>query len=376
MKKFANTNSLWIMISTTVLLIFGTLVLLSALFGQLKNPTASPLEPLLTQVIAIVIGIAIFFIFKNIQTKYLLQYAIPILIVTFLFGLIVFIPALSIDEEVHRRILLFGFTFQPSELFKIGVIIATAAILNGISKAKKINYTHLIALALIIVAVVGMGALQPDNGTMLVILVSILSMIFITRIQKRYIFLAILIAILGVFISINTNSYAGERIETYWKALTNQLTAEELRDEGYQVFQAEKTIGAGELFGRGFGRGAQKFGYLPEATTDQIFSASLEEIGFIGGMFILILFSTFFGALFYAAIKTEDEFSKLLCMGLIMLLLTQVLLHISIPLGIAPNTGIPLPFFSKGGSIIIGSMIIIGIIVSISQSTVERKKYT
>ena len=286
-----------------------------------------------------------------------------------MFALSVFLPQLSIDESVFRRIDIFGLTFQPTELLKIGVVIATAAILAGTSKKGNLNLIQILFISFVALTIILFAFFQPDYGTALIIMLSLFAMTFVSRVKFLWYLIGGIIISSILAIILYSQSYTLDRITTFFKLSSGELTQEEIQGSAYQLLQAQNTIGSGGVFGRGFAKGAQKFGFLPESTTDQIFSLVLEETGFVGGIFIVLLFSSFVFIGLRISMKSKNEYGKLLGVGITMLVGTQAFINMMIPLNLFPNTGIPLPFFSKGGSVIIGTMIIIGLLASISQSS-------
>ena len=139
-------------------------------------------------------------------------------------------------------------------------------------------------------------------------------------------------------------------------------------DEGYQILQSEYAIGSGGLLGLGFGKGRQKYLYLPEEHNDYIFAVVCEELGFIGAVAILLLFALLIIRGFWIAIHARDRFSMLLGVGLTALLAIQVILNVAVVTNLLPSTGISLPFFSSGGTALVMQLAECGIMLNISRS--------
>ena len=156
--------------------------------------------------------------------------------------------------------------------------------------------------------------------------------------------------------------YAGDRV-TAWRDPASDPT-----DTGYQILQSEYAIGSGGLLGLGFGKGRQKYLYLPEEHNDYIFAVVCEELGFIGAVAILLLFALLIIRGFWIAIHARDRFSMLLGVGLTALLAIQVILNVAVVTNLLPSTGISLPFFSSGGTALVMQLAECGIMLNISRS--------
>ena len=143
---------------------------------------------------------------------------------------------------------------------------------------------------------------------------------------------------------------------------------------GYQVIQSLLAIGSGGLLGRGLGNSNQKFLYIPEPENDFIFPIVVEELGFVGGALVLILFSLLILRGYWLALHARDKFGTLLIVGIVTLLAVQVFLNIGVVTGLIPNTGISLPFFSYGGTALMIQLVEMGIVLSVSRQIPAPKK--
>ena len=202
--------------------------------------------------------------------------------------------------------------------------------------------------------------LEPDFGTGMVIVCSLIGLIFISGADFSIFIKLGVLGVIGIVILILIAPYRMDRITSFLDPWSDPLGS------GFQMIQSLYAIGPGGLLGFGFLGSRQKHFYLPEPQTDFIFSIITEEFGFIGALTIIILFIILFYNIIKKAIDCNDLYGKYLIFGLSFLLMFQTLLNLSVVVGLVPITGVTLPFISYGGSSLIVSMISIGIILNIN----------
>ena len=250
---------------------------------------------------------------------------------------------------------------QPSEFSKLGLIIYTSKYLAHNNKNIKNVKKGLLPLFGIICIFFFLIMLEPDFGTAMVIILTLVVLIFIAG-PKIGFFLKIgVIGLIGIVILIVIAPYRLKRITAYLNPWSDPLGS------GFQIIQSLYAIGPSSLLGTGFGNSIQKNFYLPEPQTDFIFSIIAEEFGIIGVFFVLSLFCIIFYRSIKISLNQSDLFKKYLSFGLSFGLILQVILNILVVTGTIPTTGITLPFLSYGGSSLLISMVSIGIILSISK---------
>lgn len=285
----------------------------------------------------------------------------PALLFTLFLLVLVLFPQFGKAIAGARRWLRIGdFTFQPSELAKLILILYMADTLSR-KKEKIKNFTYGFLPPLIILgAIFILILLQPDLGTALIILVVILGMLFVSGVRLRHLFSLFLIALPSIWLLINKVGYRKRRILAFVDPWSDP------RGAGFQIIQSLLALGSGGIFGRGLGEGTQKLFYLPAPHTDFIFAILGEELGFLGGVAVIILFGAFiyFGA--RIARRAPDLFGSLLALGITTWIGLQAMINIGVATGFLPTKGIPLPFISFGGSSLIFSLIGVGILLSIS----------
>ncbi|MDD9868094.1 MAG: FtsW/RodA/SpoVE family cell cycle protein [Candidatus Campbellbacteria bacterium] len=367
------SNIKWALFLTIALAVIGTITLYSALLGRFSvDAEFNLLKPILSQGVAFVLGtIVLLIMWRFVSYKLLRRYCLYIILAAFGFVSLVFVPELGGDFSANRWILIGTYSFQPTEILKIAVVIFVSALFASMKNGNPSPY-HLISLGVLFVALSALAYLQPDIGTFLVIVSSIIGIMIASSLKFRWYVIAAIIVIPVIAFFAFGRGYTFERLETHWKVLLGTVTDEELNDAAYQVNQSKLTIGSGGLWGRGFASGAQKFGFLPESSTDSIFSVFLEEWGFVGGSFLIFLFMSLLYRFFSIARNASDQFGSFLAVGIAVLIGTQIFINILVQIGLFPLTGIPLPFFSKGGSVIIGTLLGIGILLNIAKHSKHR----
>lgn len=277
---------------------------------------------------------------------------------------LVFVPWLGFEHGGGRRWIDFGFaTIQPSEFLKMGAIFAAAALFALLREhvASWRGSTAFVA----IVAIPGiLLLLQPDLGTLGVLSISVFAIFLAAGARLRDIALIIVsaVAILALLSLTPHYRYVYERIDTFFHPQEQSVLV-----EGYQIRQSLIAVGSGGLFGRGFGQGVQKFTYLPEPMGDSIFAVLAEEMGFLGGSILILLFLVVGLRGYGIAARAPDLFGGLLAVGISTYLVGEAFINIAAMLGMAPLTGIPLTFISQGGSAMLVSLGSAGILLNISR---------
>lgn len=256
-------------------------------------------------------------------------------------------------------------TFQPSEIAKIIVILFVSFLLNKlqIKGRKEINKIWKLLIFLIFASIpIALVLKQPDIGTSIAIIISILCIVFVSGIDKRYIILALLIlAVLAPFIYNNLPTHALKRINVF---LNPNLDP---RGDGYNIIQSKLAVGSGQIFGMGLFKGNQtQLGFLYPKTTDFIFSVIGEELGFIVTGTIVILYIVIITKAVYVAKTAKDNIGSYIAIGIAGMLFLHMTENIGMTMGLLPITGIPLPFVSYGGSSLITNFICIGLLLNIS----------
>lgn len=346
------------------LLAVGFIIFGSASLGLLARKGDIATGVIFRQIIAGgVLGIGALITGMKIDYKLWRTYATPIFVISLLLMVIVLIPGIGLEAGGARRwIYIPGvISFQPSEILKFSFVVYLSAWLTS-EKKKTHDFVHGFIPFLVILGVVG-GLLlaQPDTGTFMIFFGTAVAMFVAGGGAWSHIATLIPLSVGGVGILALIRPYVLERILTFFDPSHDALGS------SYHVRQGLIAIGSGKFLGRGFGQSIQKFGYLPEPTTDSIFAVAAEEFGFIGSIALIGIFTALALRGLRIAKQTNDMFGRLLAIGIIMLVTTQMFINTSAMLGIIPLTGVPLPFISHGGTALAVVMFEVGVMLNISK---------
>lgn len=357
------------------------------------------------------IGVAIALVIARWRYEGLVQWTWIIYIITNL-SLIAVMVLGTTALGAQRWITIGGFNIQPSEFAKLGVIITLATMLEGRTAA---NFPTVLKSLAVTAVPWGLVFLQPDLGTSLVFGAITLGMLYWANANPGWLLLlvspmisAILFSLLlpvwfiwvagmaviawltipgrwfGAIAALTVNLVSGRLGEVLWDLLKPYqkdrivLFLDPSRDPlggGYHLIQSRIAIGAGELWGRGLGQGTQtQGGFIPEQHTDFIFSAVGEEWGFIGAIAVLFVFWLICLRLVIIAQTAKDNFGSLLAVGVLSMLVFQVIVNVSMTVGLAPVTGIPLPWMSYGRSALLTNFLAVGLVESVNNHR-QRLKF-
>ena len=323
----------------------------------------------------LVIGVLSIFLFLFIlpKVKGVLLKSILFLIPTIS---LLMLPLLLTDIAIEannatRWISIFGFSIQPTEFFKIGSVIFLAYIFSAYKRKVdgNIGATKLITFLIAFFSIVLFFAfIQPDYGYLLVTLAMSLAIIYATSIPNKIFYGGLLVfTFLGSFLIFYVE-YIRNRFLILKKYFFDELTTKELRGEGYQLVKGIDSVKDGGAFGRNLDESVQTILLLPEVNTDLIFALIAQKSGFVGASIVLSLFLIFITTCFLLSARMKNRFAYLVCIGISSLFAIEIFLNISVVLGLFIYTGIPLIFFSKGGSSLLATFIGVGIILALSRS--------
>lgn len=305
--------------------------------------------------------IALYFV-QKINYNFWRKISFPLFAASIIFLILVFIPGIgSRIYGASRWIQLGPLSFQPSEMLKLSLIIYLAAWLENRKESIKDFYEGLVPFLAIIGVISFLLIKQPDMGTLGVVILISMSIYFVSGAKLSHISIMGILGFFALFFLIKFESYRMNRLLVF---LHPELDP---RGIGYQINQALLAIGSGGIFGVGLGHSLQKFNYLPEPVGDSIFAIIGEELGLIGGAFLVILFVLLAFRGLKIARNAEDRFSRLVACGIISWIVFQAFINIAAISGLIPLTGIPLPFISYGGTSIVFLMVGVGILLNISK---------
>lgn len=319
----------------------------------------------LYQGIFAVISIILMLILSKIDYHVYQKLSTKLLICSLVLLILVLIPGIGIVRNGSRSWFgIGGFGIQPSEFTKLTLIIFTSKYLEKSNKFIKDYKEGVFPILGILMLVFGLIMLEPDFGTGIIIVVSILALLFIAGVNMKFFIILGGIGIIGIIVLILIAPYRMDRITSFLNPWSDPLGT------GFQIIQSLYAIGPGGLLGMGLFNSRQKHFYLPEPQTDFIFSIISEEFGVLGVVIVISLFAIILYTSVKISLKCEDKFGKYLSFGLIFQIIIQTIMNLSVVIGLIPVTGVTLPFLSYGGSSLLISSISIGIILSISKYSI------
>ncbi|WP_137789737.1 stage V sporulation protein E [Bacillus sp. E(2018)] len=308
------------------------------------------------------VGIAAMFFIMNINYMTWRVWSKILLIICFVLLIAVLIPGIGMVRGGARSWIGVGaFSIQPSEFMKLAMITFLAKYLSEHQKKITSLKKGLVPTLGLVMIAFGMIMLQPDLGTGAVMVGTSIVMVFVAGARISHFVGMALIGLVGLAGLIISAPYRIKRITSFLDPWSDPLGS------GFQIIQSLYSLGPGGLLGLGLGQSRQKFGYLPEPQTDFIFAILSEELGFIGAVFVLILFSLLLWRGIRIALGAPDLFGSFLAIGIIGMVAIQVMINIGVVTGLMPVTGITLPFLSYGGSSLTLMLASIGVILNISR---------
>ncbi len=343
---------------TLFCVLFGIIAINSAV-----KSFANPKSYVLIQSMGAVLGFICVFILASVDYDRLRNITKFIYIVCTLALIAVLVIGTGREDTGSRSWIRFGpIGIQPSELVKIGFIITFSKAVSkcGDSLNKPKNVLKLTIHALVFM---GLIMLQPDFGTTMVFIVIFAGILFAAKISWKYIFgtVALISAAIPIVWNFFLAEYQKNRIKVLFDPESDPLNA------GYHVMQSKIALGSGGIAGKGLGQGTQtQFEYLPAKHTDFIYSVIGEEMGFIGCLLCALLLFALVLRCLYVAKNAKNKFGAYICVGVACMFLAHTFENIGMCIGLMPVTGIPLPFFSYGGSSIVTNLIAIGLVLSVS----------
>lgn len=358
-----------------ILLVMGIIMMFSASYAWAVNEGLDGNFYAVKQGKNAVIGFIIMMIMSKVDYHHyktnlvaLLAYIIPLILLVVVLGIG------TTDHGAQRWINLGGFQFQPSELMKIGIIVAFAYLMDvNYSKLKKFKY-GVLPFILMLGIVDALLMLQPHlSGT---IIISFLCVALMIVGGSRF-YQILIIGIVGVLALVGLvyykvtkegYGYFRDRINVWLDPFSD------IQNTTWQTCQSLIAIGSGGIFGLGLGESRQKYLYLPESKNDFVFSIVCEELGFVGAVTVILLFVLLIFRGLHIAAKAKDRFGMLLATGFTFHIGIQALLNIAVVSNFIPNTGISLPFFSYGGTALILELFEMGIVLNISRERYTRQK--
>lgn len=329
-------------ISVISLIIISLLMIYSSSYVWAEYKFNNSFKYVINQGIFSIIGIILTLIISKINTSFYYKKASLILGVCIILLILVLIPGIGVIRNGSRSWFGIGsFSIQPSEFTKIGLIIFTSKYLAKNNKFLKDYKKGVFPILIILLFIFLLIMLEPDFGSGMIIILTIIAMLFVAGVNMKFFIGLGLIGVIGITILILIAPYRMDRITSFINPWSDPLGT------GFQIIQSLYAIGPGGLFGVGYLNSRQKNFYLPEPQTDFIFSIIAEEFGIIGVLIILTLFNFLLIRSLKISLKQTDLFKKYLSFGLIFQIIVQVIMNLSVVIGLIPVTGFTLSLYSK-----------------------------
>ena len=353
---------LYLFIVTMILIVFGIIMIYSSSSIWAEYKFNDAFKYVKNQALFAFIGTFLMIIISKIDYKFYYNKASQIFLISIILLVLVLIPGIGSVRNGSRSWFGIGsFGVQPSEFAKLSLIILASKYLTKSNKFVKDIKKGVIPILALLFLVFGLIMLQPDFGTGMIIVVSILSLLYIAGVNIKFFIGLGLLGVIGITFLILIAPYRMDRITSFVDPWNDPLGT------GFQIIQSLYAIGPGGLLGMGFLKSRQKQFYLPEPQTDFIFSIISEEFGVLGVVIVTSLFVSILYLGIKIALNSKDNFAKYLAFGLLFQMLIQAVMNLAVVIGLIPVTGVTLPFLSYGGSSLLISMVSIGIILSIAR---------
>lgn len=328
------------------------------------------------QLIAFGIGLATFLVMLKIPLHFLKKISFFLLFANVILLVIVFVPFFGLKFwGANRWINIWGLTLQPSEFFKITAILYLSAWLSekfsqhersgwAAKTQKGYHNTINVFLPFLLLLGVSMAILlfQKDMSTLAIVVASLLAVYFAAGTPLWHTATTAGMLVTGAALAIKLTPYRLQRLLIFLNPEADPLGA------GFQLKQSLLALGSGGIFGKGLGMSTQKFGFLPQAMSDSVFAIIGEELGIVGCSTLVIVFLLFFWQGIKISRNSTNKFSKLTAVGLSTWIMVQMFMNVASTMGLWPLSGIPLPFFSYGGSHLIAEMAAVGLLLNISKN--------
>jgi cell division protein FtsW len=363
--KRGQLDSSVLILVTLGLVAFGLVMVYSATSASAALANGDPAYYLKRQAIYAVLGIALMVAASRLDFRVLRRVA-PVLVVTSL-GLLLAVLVIGQSVNGARRWLTFGpAVFQPSELAKIALAVWAASYLTRRRPPQSLPELWR-PVGLLTAVVCGLLLVEPDLGTAIAIVAMLAAMLLVAGTPTRTLGAGLGIASAVGLVAIWFEPYRRARLFSFLNPWQDAQGA------GFQTVQAMIGLGSGGIFGVGLGQSVQKANYLPEAHTDMIFAIIGEELGLVGAAAVIAAYCAFAYFGLKIALGCKDPFGKRLAAGLTVLICGQAAINLAAVMGLAPLTGIPLPFVSYGGSSLVVALASVGILLNIAGDAGAKK---
>jgi cell division protein FtsW len=352
-----------ILLGITALLVLGGLLMIYSASSPISDRLhGDSLILLRNHLLHLVLGVMGMWLAMRIPYPRWQQWAPYALLAVFVLLILVLIPGIGYQVGGARRWLRLGLlNVQPTELLKLVLIIHVASYLNRKPGMVTQFFRGVLPNLTLMGVFLALVVLEPDFGTMVLIAMTLLLMIFAGGAKPGHILASLAgFGVIGAWL-VASQSYRLRRVFAFLDPWGDPL------DSGFQIVQSYLAFGNGGTFGVGLGDSRQKLFFLPDAHTDFIFSIVGEELGLIGVLAAMVLFACFLWRGYRICLRAQDDFGRYLAYGITTLFSLQILLNLAVVMGMMPTKGLPLPFFSYGGSSLLATLFMTGVLLNIGR---------
>ena len=349
------------LVLTLLLTALGLMMIYSSSYARALYESGDSGYYFKRQLLFALLGTGAMLAVSRVRPQLIRKLAFPVLGVSVVFLVLVFVPGIGRSENGATRWVSMGISFQPSEVAKLGIILSFAALISAFGEKMETFRWGIAPFGAILAVIVVLLRLEPHNSAIVIIVCTAGAMLFLGGVKYRWFILVGCAMLLGLVLILGAGGYEASRI-TAWRDPFSDPT-----DDGYQIIQSLYAIGSGGLFGLGFGQGRQKYLYLPEEHNDYIFSIVCEELGLVGAAAILLLYALLILRGYWISMHIRDRFLSLMVAGITTLTALQVFFNIGVVTNLLPSTGISLPFFSYGGTALLIQLGEMGLILGASR---------
>jgi cell division protein FtsW len=351
----------WMFTVTLLLVFIGLVMVFSASAVMAKERYGSAYFFLLRQMGWAAVGIVAMVIAMKVDYRRYKHPAVVFSLIGVTSLMLISVFFLDRAHNTHRWIHFGGFSFQPSEIAKPAIILFLAFFLESRTKSMGDWRNTLLPAIVPTLFFLGLIVFEPDLGTAIACAAITASILFVAGLDMRYLGYAAAASILPLYFLIFHVAYRRARILAFLDPYSDP------QGRGFHIIQSLIAVSTGGITGVGLMEGKQKLFYLPEPHTDFIFAVTAEELGLVGALIIVALFSIFLWRGIRTALRTQDMFGRFLAAGITSMVVLQAFINISVVLGLMPTKGIPLPFISYGGSSLFITLACVGVLLNVTK---------
>ncbi|HUJ74540.1 MAG TPA: putative lipid II flippase FtsW [bacterium] len=353
---------LLLLLTTVLLLLVGTMIIFSASSSLSDREFGGSLYFLRHHLLHVASGLAAMVLGMRVPLAWWRRSIPAALLLCFLLLVAVLVPGIGHAVGGARRwFRLGGVSIQPTELLKPALIAFLAGYLDRKQEQVRDFLRGMVPGLIVMGAFLLLVLLQPDFGSVVLITVTLLLMIFVGGAKPQHILASVAgLGLVGVYLMVS-RAYRMKRLLAFLNPWDDRLNT------GFQIVQSYLAFGNGGVLGVGLGDSRQKMFFLPDAHTDFIFSILGEELGLIGVVCVVLLFACFLWRGYRASLAARDDFARYLAYGITTLLALQVVLNLAVVMGLLPTKGLPLPLISYGGSSLVLTLFMTGLLLNIGR---------